>query len=56
MGTEVQLASNNNKSDKVLSFVNLKKFRLLLKELILLLKEFILNFFNCIDLTNIIFS
>jgi hypothetical protein len=29
MGTEVQLASNNNKNDKDLSFAILKKFRLL---------------------------
>jgi hypothetical protein len=29
MGTEVQLASNNNKNDKDLSFATLKKFLLL---------------------------
>jgi len=45
MGTEVQLASNNNKNDKDLSFATLKKFRLLLKAFMDLVVKLILCYF-----------
>ena len=45
MGTEVQLASNNNKNDKDLSFATLKKFRLLLKAFMDLVAKLILCYF-----------
>jgi hypothetical protein len=44
-GTEVQLASNNNKNDKDLSFATLKKFRLLLKAFMNLVDKLILCYF-----------
>jgi hypothetical protein len=44
-GTDVQLASNNNKNDKDLSFAALKKFRLLLKAFMNLVDKLILCYF-----------